>query len=501
MGLEVEKNRAGGIEKRRSPRHLIELPVEVIEGQRSRTVQTVDVSRHGLFLATDNPPRERYLVQLSIKLPTGTLPATAFVSRTVGPGGKRPAGVGVQFFALSAASKERWDTFVYDLAGLTPPKQRTRDLARRAPDGATFLIKLKNEDRLQEFYERNVTTNGLYMATPVIKETGAEIALVVIHPDSEQEFILTGRVARVCTEAPKGMDIKLSCSDEEKAAFLEFVTTGLGPQAPDPPATPNPEHRERVDRLPSVTSDEIDTEDLSIDIIVDDSALEESEQFVWDDVSESSGVLTFDITEYEALDDIDTSDFHPVSATDPGPEVDLGPPPRTGASPVPNVAVGENEILTDDLPTGDVPTGEETSEARVVARVFCRSCQGDFGQVDLTGVEAPLGLVASLRPYWCPKDQKLVSVMRLNPLSERRTMLEQIGEAGQRSVPMELVFEVADLAGTPRCPTCGGNLRLNELVRALVDRLDKLRQWRVVELEDAACPECEEQSLHAEIES
>lgn len=507
MGLEVEGREPRDVEKRRSPRHLIELPVEVIEGRRTRVVSTVDVSRHGLFLATDEPPRERYLVQLSIKLPSGPLPATAFVSRTVPPGSGRSAGVGVQFFALSAASKERWDAFVYQLAGLTPPKQQTHDLARRVPDGATFLIKLKHEERLLEFYERNVATNGLYMATPVIKETGAEVALVVIHPETEQEFILGGKVARVCTEAPKGMEIKLSTTEEEKAAFLEFVTTGLGPDGPD---TSSQERRQKIEQLPIVAGDEIDTEDLSIDIIVDDSALEESEQFVWDEVSETSGVLTFDITEYDDLqDDIDTSDFHPNPPGEQGPEIDLGPPPRTNSTlfevPADLWDTGSVDLPRPARDRGATVVPQKTSGLyeralkEVVARVFCRSCDADFGTIDFGDVEAPLGLLASRRPYWCPKDRQVVSVLRLDPLAERRAALERLGEtAGRQPVPLSIMFEVAELATSPRCPTCGGNVRLDELVRALVDQFDALRQWRAVELKDVTCPACAGTGLHAE---
>src|SRR5688572_17388206 len=117
-------------EQRRSPRHKKCLEVELIEGQKKRRVFTIDVSRHGLFIATDDPPRERFLLQLSVQIPSGPLPATAFVARRVAADRGRPAGVGVQFFALSAQSKDRWDTYVFELAGMAPPPS-TGDLAHR----------------------------------------------------------------------------------------------------------------------------------------------------------------------------------------------------------------------------------------------------------------------------------------------------------------------------------------------------------------------------------
>src|SRR5688572_18487520 len=111
----VVQRPASGSEQRRSPRHKMKLQVELIEGPRRRTLTTVDVSRHGLFIATDDPPRERYLLQLNIQIPSGPLPATAFVARTAQG---RNSGVGVQFFALSAQSKERWDSFIFELSGM-----------------------------------------------------------------------------------------------------------------------------------------------------------------------------------------------------------------------------------------------------------------------------------------------------------------------------------------------------------------------------------------------
>jgi Tfp pilus assembly protein PilZ len=495
---------ASGIEKRRSPRHPIELPVELIEGKRTRLVRTVDVSRHGLFLATDEPPRERYLIQLSVKLPTGPLPATAFVSRTVSPSSGRRAGVGVQFFALSASSKERWDAFVFDLAGLKPPPQATSELAKRTPDGATFLIKLKDTERLLEFYEKNVARGGLYMATPVIKESGAEVALVVIHPDTEHELILTGKVVRVCTDAPKGMEIKLATPNAERARFLEFVTTGQGPSADAKPV----DHRKKIDALPTITGDEIDTEDLSIDIVVDEAAVDDSEQFVWEDVPNPDGVLTFDITEYEEFEsEHNTLDIVEEEPRD-FPEVDLGfhPPRRSPTAdlvPVELSEVGGSIDLPQPRPRDAtvIPAGTEaprrapTLDLPLAISVACEACCTEFGTLDLGPIEGPIGLIASRRPFWCPKDQRLVAIARLDPAGERRAKKDK-ADGQEAPVASSDLFAIADMSGPPTC-ACGTKARVDALAKALSERLGALAIERRMTL-DLECRSCGEKRIVVE---
>lgn len=233
-------------EQRRSRRHKTSVDVDLKHGTKTIKTRTVDVSQHGLFVATDEPPNERFLVQLVIHLPDGPLPATAFVSRRVHGDPSRTSGAGLQLFALASAAKERWDRFIAELSGVSRPSPKSAGSHSRPPDVATFLVKLRDVDRLWAFYEKNVCTGGMYLATPVIKETGAEVALNIIHPVSEEELVVTGRVARVCREHPKGMEIRLpNFAPEELSAFESFVRSGVVPPAlgmgapiPESPAIP-----------------------------------------------------------------------------------------------------------------------------------------------------------------------------------------------------------------------------------------------------------------------
>jgi Tfp pilus assembly protein PilZ len=496
----VVQRPSSGSEQRRSPRHRVKLQVELIEGQRRRTLQTVDVSRHGLFISTDDPPRERYLLQLSIKIPTGPLPATAFVARTAQ--GRVP-GVGVQFFALSAQSKERWDAYIFELSGVAPPPI-TGDIVKK-PDVATFLIKLKDKRRLNEFYEKNVARGGLYMATPVIKEAGAEVGLVVIHPDTEQEYFIPGTVERVCTDHPKGMEIKLDVDRDKKAQFLKFVSTGIGPEVLEPATT---DHRKQVDSLPLVTEQQI-SEDISIDIVVNEDLIEESEQFQWNELSDNSGVLTFDIAvDDDDADTRDTDDLLVPKGTPP-PEIDIAPPPKSKTADVKIEAVNPKKPTRDLAPT-PTPRGgtlvprdtarlyELPSETMTV-KVSCSACGDEFGAAELGAIGGPLGLLAARHPYWCKYEDRIVSVVRLNSSSERSAAKQHLGDDARRQgVTFALAFEIADLSEPPRCPDCGGDVKNDGIPKAVAQVIDEVRAGASAKLEGAQCPSCREAQLIAE---
>jgi Tfp pilus assembly protein PilZ len=469
-------------EQRRSPRYECELAVDLVDGGKGRRVASVNVSRHGLFLATDEVIKERFLVALLIYLPDGPLNANAVVSRTV----QTPdlSGVGVQFFAQSASSKRRWDEFVFGLAGKkVTPGQDKKSWSVGAPDGATFLIKLKDRRRLHEFHERNVQKGGLYMATPVIKEAGAEVALIIIHPETEEEYLLHGRVERVCLEAPKGMEITLQALDEPgRQRFERFIKTGasqeaismLPPEArPREPTRPPPRMSTPIPRLPSARGDSlpyafnpdgINTEDLSIDIMVDLSALEDSAQFGWEDVGVEDMVIDFDVT-------------------DPTDEA-------------------TREIPTDDL--NQSFDGQSSSDiqvpliarSRIKAALSCKACKTAFGDGDFGPLDGHLGILASRRPYWCAKEDRLVGVVRLNSPSERKDAMNALDEQTlEGPVKVRALFQVADFSRTARCEACGGPTRTNRIVKEVIDRLPRLPSDEAVSLVQSNCPECGEPGL------
>ncbi|MGF1509552.1 MAG: PilZ domain-containing protein [Myxococcota bacterium] len=214
-------------EQRRSQRHRCRLPVVVTRGKAVTRAVTLDVSRHGVFLLSPDPPPERLLLKLTIEIEQQSVEATGFVTRRVAEGPL--AGAGIQFFALSSQAKAHWDQFVSSFSGTAPPSWALgSEPPTDAPENtASFLIKLKDTQRLIEFFERKVKTGQVHMNTPLLKELDAPVSLVIIHPESEREFTVQGRVAHVETAPQKSMTIDIgTVTPKMVRRFEEFVHTG-----------------------------------------------------------------------------------------------------------------------------------------------------------------------------------------------------------------------------------------------------------------------------------
>ncbi|MCK6550729.1 PilZ domain-containing protein [Myxococcota bacterium] len=227
-------------DQRKSARFEAALGVQLVYGGVRELVRTTDVSFHGLFVSMERPPPARMMVELTIYLPDGPIPASAFVARRVERATSIVPGAGLQLFAVGASAKARWDRFLRALGDERSTQPGDLHHVPRDADRPTFLLKLRDEARLRELFERNVRTGEVYLATPVIKEPGTEVALIVIHPRTEQELLLSGRVVRVRRERPKGMEIHLEppLAPDVLATIERFVETGIAPEAPRPETPP-----------------------------------------------------------------------------------------------------------------------------------------------------------------------------------------------------------------------------------------------------------------------
>lgn len=103
--------------KRFFTRHPIVVGVRVRVPDGWARMVTVDVSRRGLFLRTEDPIAIGRIAQMEIELPSGqTLEAMGHVRRSlrerdesgIGP------GMGIEFFVMSKDAQDGWDRFVID---------------------------------------------------------------------------------------------------------------------------------------------------------------------------------------------------------------------------------------------------------------------------------------------------------------------------------------------------------------------------------------------------
>jgi Tfp pilus assembly protein PilZ len=276
-------------ERRRFPRYRVEIKVHLRQKGRMTTLRTADVSRHGAYVKTHKPKSERELVQLTFLLPEGKkVEAMCMVARSYGQQDKFPlgAGMGVDLFAISKGAKNDWDQFVqglkirdtsarpsfaladsaladglfspsgernfspeeleasgegeqlsfleadpsdldeYDVPGNGESAEEihTLDLADAV---SCFLVRLKNQVELEEFYRTDLKRGGIFLPTPVEATEGDAVQLILVHPDTHGEFNLDGRVALVDQEGPlesRGIGVQFDPLDSDQLeALRKFI--------------------------------------------------------------------------------------------------------------------------------------------------------------------------------------------------------------------------------------------------------------------------------------
>lgn len=293
MTSTTQKEKSTGRERRRFPRFDVEIPVFVRRKTGDVMLHTADVSRHGAFLKSDTPYPVRQLIQLRFRLPDHSeIDAMCMVARWL-PDSPRGAGVGVDFFALSKEAKNAWERFIADMrvrdnaAGfetvhtatgtvalppnvgvpLPPGVSSSRTPRFDAPSanatpsptspsltpsltpsprppppppdddnvfsdsGSVMMLKLPDVAAIHAFIQNDIGRGGMFMKTPLMKDVGEKIELVLVHPESDDEFHLDATVVRRVVHGPveqRGLGIFFrALTPQAHQALVEFADSGV----------------------------------------------------------------------------------------------------------------------------------------------------------------------------------------------------------------------------------------------------------------------------------
>ncbi|MEW5853325.1 MAG: PilZ domain-containing protein [Myxococcota bacterium] len=485
-------------EQRRSRRYRTPLVVDLHAAGRMQRHMATDVGRHGLFVVSADPPPERHIVKLTLHLPRGAVEATACVSRRLVAEGGREGGMGLQFFVISSDAKRRWDEFVSGLEG----GAAVSGLPAPATDGeeSLFFIKLKDETRLQEFYEKELEQGAMTLQTPVLRAVGTTVSLVVVHPLSSNEFTLRGMVAEVQAERPRSMRIVFDGLDDgRRRAFLRFMETGESPALPPPPPPPDVEPPV-VHGMPEYELD-----------LGDDDIIDVDERFSWEMANEPAVPVVMGqeiLEELPALDPPHSSvdSLPPEIAAAVVPPLPEEPPLEEDArepTDPPSTQIEDAEVVEATADTQPPPTAEETSTALtrlgispgITVRLHCSTCRSADCTFPAGQPEGPLALFAERKAYWCPGCKVVASALTARSAYARRRAMEELGGpegALLRSpVPLKFAFEVAALSATPTCPYCQGKLKITKQIKSLHKRVAVLLSQDPQEpLSVTRCPVC-----------
>jgi hypothetical protein len=234
--------------RRRSERYRIELPVWLKDGHGGEHTVTADVSAHGIAVITDRARTMRQYVELELTLPNSRIGVTAMVARTIegleAKDGKRGRGIGLDFFLFDSRAKVEWQRFMMiarseleqnmPAAVESSPGFDDREPTQDEPEEGTptFIIKPRDLGRLWAFFRGELSKGTVRIETPIAREIGEPVELLVVHPSSEAEWTLEGRVGRTIEHGRGGrpvLEIELIGLDAAaRTEFRNFVATGLG---------------------------------------------------------------------------------------------------------------------------------------------------------------------------------------------------------------------------------------------------------------------------------
>lgn len=231
-------------ERRDAARHPRELDVDLHVRKERRPVRTSDVSRHGLFIVCNEPPPVSHALLLTVRLDGSSFDAMATVTRHVKRRHDQRGGAGLRFFCLGAAARGRWDELI---ATIEQPTLRARP--RPAVSGACFLIQPRDAAALVDFFEQIVLARSIVFVTPALRQLGAHVQLVLVHPVSNEEIAFDAEVASWSPDDPMRMGVRMKQVDKAKrAAFRTFIgpTPGSGSASMPDGAPLIPTARDRV---------------------------------------------------------------------------------------------------------------------------------------------------------------------------------------------------------------------------------------------------------------
>lgn len=245
-------------ERRKYRRHACTLQVALQGAGKISELATANVSHHGAFIITDSPSDLRSLIKLSFHVPGGELVdvmgMVAHHISVAGDAGELP-GMGVDFFAMSGEAKSRWEGFVSRLATdpgfateMAASRKKVATQRRHLRRVACFLVQVKEKEQLDAFHTRDISLGGMFLTMPEPQVVRKFLELILVHPETGEEFHLTGQVVRIHDQGPEeghGLAVKFDeLPSSREAALLTFVESGYNHLEPVAKA-----QQERIEQL------------------------------------------------------------------------------------------------------------------------------------------------------------------------------------------------------------------------------------------------------------
>ncbi|MCB0327490.1 MAG: PilZ domain-containing protein [Bdellovibrionales bacterium] len=225
-----------GKEKRRYPkRFAAQIPIEFLDRNRTKG-HTVNVSRSGVLVVTDPLKEENSFVRLRIDIPTEAAGITMNAKVTRHTKIEGVMACGIHFLKPDAKTLDLWIAYLNTLKNPNtvsiavdePFERRSVERKPLVRKQATFTIRFKSEKKMQNFFPRDITEEGIFIATEVKKDVGERVKMAFIHPDTQQRFEIEAVIVHHDPQNDKdGMGMKFIFSGpEEKRGLKRFIIKG-----------------------------------------------------------------------------------------------------------------------------------------------------------------------------------------------------------------------------------------------------------------------------------
>ncbi|MEE2829290.1 MAG: PilZ domain-containing protein [Myxococcota bacterium] len=226
------------------PRYPVGLGLFLRWDGEERYRSAVDVSAEGLFVESpDQAPLGR-MIHLRTRLPGGqSFEVLCRIERVVSTEeaafcGGLP-GMGLRFVLMGPALEARWEEYLDQLRKGTLPQpvdlERSEHL-RPAPVELTRRVEPRRAGRIEvrlrdlpgrgSLHTINVSSEGMFIATPAPMEVGAQLNLQVVHPITGSVLCVEAEVRWVRTQGHEpGMGVRILEGDDP-GCFPRFVNEG-----------------------------------------------------------------------------------------------------------------------------------------------------------------------------------------------------------------------------------------------------------------------------------
>lgn len=112
-----------------------------------------------------------------------------------------------------------------------PPPEDDLPVISGKDEGDIVMMRFPERDQLRGFVANEVERGGMFLKSPLVKEVGEKVDVLLVHPETEEEFRLDGTVVRRIITGPaeaRGLGIFFrALTPEQNAQLTEFVESGI----------------------------------------------------------------------------------------------------------------------------------------------------------------------------------------------------------------------------------------------------------------------------------